>query len=186
MKVWVLTGLLLGCFGSAFAGTVRLRSGTLDFDSVVVGDGPVHLEGDRDFSFEGFAELAFIKSADCGFECDPRETVDLGMTVSGNDLPGVVEMAGKTYTDVGGLISTSSMVITITGKGTVPLLGTSSQKIRSYPVKIVAQFFHYEGIPFAPEVENLVAKGKATVTWTKYEEDSWYISHLTYNIGPTH
>jgi hypothetical protein len=35
---------VVACFGTAFAGTVRLSSETLDFESVLFGDGPVHLE----------------------------------------------------------------------------------------------------------------------------------------------
>jgi len=184
MRIWILTVLLVTCFGTAFAGTVHLRSGTVDFESVLVGDGPVHLEGGRHFSFDGFAQLAFMKSADCGFECPPRETVDLGMTVAGNDLEGVVEMAGNIYPDVGGPISTSSMSITISGMGFAPRLQQAQIVKKIFPVKLVGQFIHYESIPLAPAIENLVARARAIVTWTKYDEDSWSISHLTYKIGP--
>ena len=186
MRLRVLTAILLTCFGTAFAGTIHVRRGTLDFESVVVGDGPVHLEGDRHFSFDGFAQLARLDAADCSFPCEPRETVSLFATVVGNDLPGVVELGDQTFTDVGGLVSLSSMSLTITGQGTVPLMGKASTKIKSYPVKLVGEFVHYEGIPYAPVIENLVAKAKAIVTWTKYVDDPeyWVISHLTYRIGP--
>jgi hypothetical protein len=43
---------------SASAGTINLSSGTIDFPSVVVGDGAVLLLGDRGFTFDGLAELA--------------------------------------------------------------------------------------------------------------------------------
>jgi hypothetical protein len=182
MKVWVLTGLLLGCFGSAFAGTVRLRSGTLDFESLLSGDGPVHLEA-RGFSFDGFAQTARLDAADCVFPCEPQETFSLFATVGGNDLPGVAIMGDKEWVDVGSLLTPDFMSITITGKGVVPLLGTVTEKIRRYRVKLVGQFVHYEGVPIAPVVEELVAVATAVVTWTKYEDDAWSISHLTYTIA---
>jgi len=183
MRVRILTVLLVTCFGTAFAGTIRLRSGTLDFENVLVGDGPVHLEG-RDFSFDGFAQSAFLAAADCGFECSPKETVDLSGAVLGSDLPGVAELGSQTHVDVGGPLSADSMSISITGQGVVPLLGTVSEKTRRYRVKLVGQFIHYDSVPIAPVVETLVARGTAIVTWTKYEQDVWSISHLTYNFGP--
>jgi hypothetical protein len=184
MKVLVLTGLLVGCFGTAFAGTVRLRSGTLDFESVLVGDGPVHLEA-RGFSFEGFAQSAFLAAADCGFECSPRETVDLSAAVLGSDLPGVVELGSQTHVDVGGPLSADSMSLTVSGEGFAPKLHPNRTTIKKiFPVQLVGQFIHYESIPLAPVVENISARARAIVTWTKYEPDTWSISHLTYNIGP--
>ena len=88
----------------------------------------------------------------------PRATVDLSGAVLGNDLPGVATLRDKELVDVGGLLSPDSMSLTITGRGVVPLLGTVTEKIRRYQVKLVGQLIHYEGAPIAPVVETLVAR----------------------------
>ena len=78
--------------------------------------------------------LARLDAADCSFPCQPRETVSLFATVVGNDLPGVVELGDQTFTDVGGLVSLSSMSLTITGQGHRSLDGESlnqDQKLSS-------------------------------------------------------
>jgi hypothetical protein len=104
---------------SAHADTIRLREGSIEFQSLLLSDAAVHLEG-RDFSFEGFAQLARLDAAECVFACDPDEVVSLFMTVSGNDLPGVVTWEGTEYTDVGSLISPNQMNLRIVGQMRLP------------------------------------------------------------------
>jgi hypothetical protein len=185
MKARILIVLLLACFGTASAGTVKLRSGTLDFESVLVGDGPVHLEGNRHFTFDGYAQNARLDAADCAFGCDPGERVSLFATVEGNHLPGLATLGDETFNDVGGMLSWESLSLTITGFATVPRLGRRPVKTQVVPVRLIGSFYHgAPSIPLAPLVEHMTVRAIAVITWTRYDDDFWYISHLTYNVAP--
>ena len=76
---------------SASAGTINLSSGTIDFPSVLAGDGPVLLLGDRGFTFDGIAFSANLGAASC-VRCVPGSTINLDAIVSGNDLRGVATL----------------------------------------------------------------------------------------------
>jgi hypothetical protein len=185
MNLWVLTALLVGCVGTASAGTINLRSGTLDFESVLFGDGPVHLEGNRRFVFDGYAQNARLDAADCAFGCAPGERVSLFATVVGNDLPGVATLGDETFDDVGGALSWESLSLTIQGFAKVPRLGRRSVKTQVVPVRLSGSFYHgAPEVPLAQLVEHMTVRAIAVITWTRYEDDFWYISHLTYNIAP--
>jgi hypothetical protein len=177
---------------SASAGTINLTGGTIDFPSVVVGDGPVLLLGDRGFTFDGRAELARLGAAAC-LICVPGSTINLDAIVSGNDLPGVATLDGKSFRDVGGLNSWESMTISIDGEmiaPPAPAFGASPTETvfatgafsEAFGLSSEA-FFNHEGVH-----ESLVGNEVAAVTLKFFDfgpstPPGWEVQHLTYFVG---
>ena len=176
--------LVLGIVVSANAEKIPLRAGSIEFDSVMQGDGPVHLEG-RNFTFDGWAQLARLEAVDCVFGCDAGETMSLGMFVSGNNLPGIATFHGVEYSDVGSLIGPNQMQVNITGQTTLPRFGNKTEKTKTVKVKMGGLFSH-AAVPFPYVTETLVGAGVATVILEKMVdptgEDAWIVTHLSYDI----
>lgn len=176
--------LILGIVVSANAENIPLRAGSIDFDSVVLGDGPVHLEG-RNFTFDGYAESALLAAADCAFPCSPGETLSVNAVASGNDLPGIATFHGIEYADVGSPIGPNQMQVNITGQTTLPRFGNKTEKTKTVKVKITGLFSH-AAVPFPYVTETLVGAGVATVSLKKIVdpvgEDAWFVTHLSYDI----
>jgi len=167
----------------ADAGTIRLNGGSLVFESILAGDSAVNLTGSRGFSFEGHAQSAYLEAADCVFECDIGETYSVGMIVSGNDLPGVAELGAIDYVDVGGVNSWNTLVLTVSGTAKVPRMGAVDTKVQTVPVTFGGQFYHEAPVPLLPVIEQIVGKGRAIVTWTKYEDRDRSIRRIVYRVG---
>jgi hypothetical protein len=185
VKARFSVALLLAFLGTASAGSIDLRSGTLDFESLLAGSGAVHLEGNRRFVFDGFAQNTRLDAADCVFGCDPGETVSLFAAVGGNDLRGQAVLGRRSFDDVGGLLSAETLSLTIKGFATVPRLGRAAVKTQVVPVRLIG-FFHH-GTPTDPAarvVEEMAVKAIAVITWIRSEGGFWSIAHLTYNIAP--
>ena len=180
--------LLVGFVGPTFGGTIKLTSGSIDYADVLVGDGPVHLVGDRGFTFDGFAFLSPLGAADCAFPCDAGEKISLKASASSNDLPGDATLDGVSYTLIGDPSSPDQMSFDITGEARLPPFGTSSTATLVAPVKFTGTFVHRQSTvsPFNETSETLVAGAIATVTLTKGTDPSggpaWFVSHLTYDI----
>jgi hypothetical protein len=170
---------------SANAENIPLRAGSIDYQDILLGDGPVHLEG-RDFSFDGWAELSRLDAADCAFPCSPGETLSLYATASGNDLPGFAVWRGTEYPDVGSLVGPNQLSFELRGRMRLPRFGKATTKIRTVPVRFSGTFFHAE-VPFAVAQETLTGAAVATVTLVKLVdplgEDAWIVTHLSYDIA---
>jgi len=176
---------------SASAGTINLSSGTIDFPSVVVGDGPVLLMGDRGFTFDGRAELARLGAGACFISCAPGSTINLDAIVSGNDLRGVATLDRKSFPDVGGLNSLEQMTISIDGEmiaPPAPAFGASPTETVFAPGTFgegfgAPAFFNHEG-----GHESLVGNEIAAVTLKYFDfgpsaPSGWEVQHLTYFVG---
>jgi hypothetical protein len=184
VKARIQLALLLALTGTASAGTIGLRSGTLDFESLVAGNGTVHLEGNRHFVFDGSAQNTRLDAVDCVFGCERGETVSLFATVGGNDLRGRVTLGHWSFDDVGDLLSSQSLSLTIKGATTVPRLHDGAVKTQAVPVRLIGSFFHGSpNSPSVPRVQNIAVNAIAVITWTRFD-DLCFISHLTYNIAP--
>jgi len=173
-KTWLAALIFAVLSGYAVAGTINLRSGSASFDSPVIGDGPVHLVGNRHFELDAFAELAFLSIVDCSFGCAPGETTSLDMRVNGNDLPARVELDGVLYNDVGDLNSLNQFEITFSGQTTVPRL-KRERNIQRVPVTYEMTFWH------GPAIETMTGNAIAIITWQRYE-DFWTAGSVEYKI----
>jgi hypothetical protein len=172
---------------SASAGTINLSSGTIDFPSVVVGDGSVLLLGDRGFTFDGVALLANLGAGACSVRCVPGSTISLDALVSGGDLKGVATLDGKSFPDVGEPNSPQQMTISIDGE----MIAPPAPAFGASPIETVfapgtfgdGSFFNHEG-----GHESLVGNEIAAVTLRFFDFGSttpsgWAVQHLTYFVG---
>ncbi len=161
---------------------IRLQAGTLGFDNVLWGNGPIHLEG-RDFTFDGFSRSARLNAADCAFPCEPRELMSLYMQVNGLDISGTVTYQGTTYTDLG--LDYDGLWLEITGDIRVPREYAESPMTKTANVQVRGGFYHMTP-PWLPEEESLTGAGVATVVFVKWEgyEEDWIVDSLTYDISP--
>jgi hypothetical protein len=167
MIKYILASVLMVA-STASAQEIQLNSGSLLCTNLLFCDFPaIHLTGDRAFSFEGVGADARVDAADCALDdCDAGETYSLFMTVNGNDLGGVAELDGVTYTDVGGLSSPNQMTLTMTGFARVPRrLGPSRIRRQRIPVVVGGSFTHAMPDPLAPVTETLTGRAIAVVTW---------------------
>lgn len=179
--------LLLLTVQAASAAPIRLRSGTIDFPDVFTGDGPVHLVGNRGFTFTGYAELARLDAVDCAFPCDPGQTVSIYASASGNDLPGIATLDGREYVDVGGLTSNSFLTFAVTGRFTIPRLGTRDEKAVTVRGAVTGMFCHEQPPLVGSVCEPIRGGAVATVGLYKYrysEQDgeAWTIREISYDI----
>jgi hypothetical protein len=140
--------LVLAPAVSATAEVIAIKSGTLSFGT---GSGSLRLviSGNRDFRFEGFTLTGINEPYEsCGFgACEPGQTATLHATWTGNDLPGVAELRGKTYPDVGGHNSPNWLRVTFSGEVPIPLVGDQ-------PVTITVPFDFAGIFVYAPNLES--------------------------------
>jgi hypothetical protein len=149
VKIGIAFMILLSAAAKpAAAEVIAIKSGTLSF-----GTGPgsqrLVISGNRDFRFEG-ATLTGINEPyeSCGSgACEPGQTATLHATWTGNDLPGVAELRGKTYPDVGGHNSPNWLRVTFSGEVPIPPVGDQ-------PVTITAPFDLAGIFVYAPNLES--------------------------------
>ena len=157
-----------------------LRAGSLDFESMFAGNGPVYLEG-RGFTFDGFAFNARLDAVDCAFPCSPGETVSLSAAACCNDLPGVAIFRGVEFVDVGSLLGPNQMEFAITGRMKLPRLRPGEVQTETARGRFVGYFRHAE-VPLAePVVERLTADVVVIVLLSRFD-DAWLVRALTYDI----
>ena len=184
-NAWQTFAVVALLCGASYGGTINVRSGSADYDDLMLGDGPVLLSGSRQFSFSGFAFLARLDAVDCVFPCAPGETVSLGSEASGNDLPGIASLEGTDYTDMGDMNSWNQLSIRFTGLTQLPAIGRRLERTFTAPVSFEGTFIHAT-VPLAPEVEELQGNARARLTLKQetdlFGEPAWTITHLTYVI----
>lgn len=177
---FAFTALSLVALASTLhADPIRLRAGSMAFPDPPLG-GPVHLEGSRGFSFEGWSGFGRLDFMDCYYGCDAGESVSIGLSINGNDLPGVVELDGFDYPDCGGMDSWDQLEIEIDGKLRIPRLGDKETKVVSTRGTLTGSFTHTQ-VPLATVTETLSGKVRATVQLEKYD-GLWTVESVTYNV----
>jgi hypothetical protein len=169
--------------GAAFAGTINLTSGTIDYTGISSGDGTVHLVGDREFTFDGGMPESLVGAG--GQLFNPGDAISLEAFVSPD---GVATLDGISYTDVNGLDSPTSMSLQMFGEVVAPAFGPSSTEKFVISVASFGTFTHPPAIgPPTGELfgETLVGNAIATVTLIQLLAPAglrWYVSDLTYDI----
>jgi hypothetical protein len=98
-------------------GAVVIDRGELDFSGSF---GEIRLEGNRGFSLTSHVDriggiVGAVEACSTGI-CTPGTVIPLYATWFGNDLVGTVTLDGTTYTQVGGLNSTTSAVVTFSAR----------------------------------------------------------------------
>ncbi len=158
--------------GSASGGTINLSSGTIDLPVAERFGGPVHLVGDRGFTFDGFASNGRLPAC----PCPPGEPLSLDFSSSNEDLRGVATLDGISYAVGTGQGSSPEMTIIIDGEIIAPPLGASPTETIVAPGTFTGDFTHDE-----PTVhENLVAKAIATITLRENLQAPTIPSHWRY------
>ena len=154
----VLSFLIFAAAASATAEVITIKSGTLSFGTGA-GAQRLVISGNRDFRFEG-STLSGINEPyeSCGFgACEPGRTATLHAHWSGNDLPGVAELRGQTYPDVGGLNSPNHLEVTFSGDVPIPPVGDRPVRI-TVPFDFAGRFI-YAPDPASPPREALLTGG---------------------------
>jgi len=141
----------------------RITAGAVTY---VAGAGPITVQFTSDsFTFDGRASPiggVFMPWLQCGVpECVPGSTVDLLAFWSGTDLPGTATLEGETYSHVGSLAGTSSLLISLTGALVIPADFVSG--ILTAPFVFSGQFF-YERLGTG-SVFDLFGSGVATAAF---------------------
>lgn len=172
MRTAILLVVLLPAL--AGAGTINIRSVSMDFEDPLMGGSYVELSGSRDFSFDGYAQNAFLESADCAFGCDAGESVSLGLHVSGNDLPGVAELGGIDYTDVGGPSSLEQLSLVVTGHAIVPRFRDVPIRVQRVNAALSGQFYHDGNA-----IEVLRCPTTVVLTWQN-GDGVWFLDRVQY------
>ena len=133
---------------SATAEVIAIKSGTLSFGTGA-GSNRLVISGTRDFRFEGSTLTGINEPYEsCGFgACEPGQTATLHATWTGNDLPGVAELRGQTYPDVGGPNSPNWLRVTFSGDVPIPPVGDE-------PVTITVPFDFAGIFVYAPDLES--------------------------------
>jgi hypothetical protein len=173
--------LLVAALSSpAYPEMIRLSSGSLTVPDLAYGNGPIHLEGSRGFSFEGYAGLGVLDVTDCYFGCDPGETISVGAYYGGSDLPGVAELTGTAYPDVGAPNSYEQLEVKIQGQGTIPRLGRVDAKTLNVRGTVTGTFYHGV-VPLQIVAEPLKGRTVATLALGKYD-GRWVVESVKYSV----
>jgi len=142
----------------------RITAGALTY---VSGGEPLTITlSSEDFTFDGQASRfsgifrPWIQCLDLA--CGPGTTVDLYATFSGGDLPGTATVGTQTFTNVGSLASSSSLLATWTGALAIPADFASG--VLSAPFAFSGLFF-FERDTAMPQVLDLSGSGTATATF---------------------
>jgi hypothetical protein len=160
----------------AGAGTVNLRSGSMDFEDPMIGDSAVHMTGSRGWDFEGYAESAWLEAADCAFGCDAGEVISVGLHSSGNDLPGVAELGSQDFYDVGDPSSLAQLDLLVTGQATVPHFSRNVLKrIQRVSAALTGVFWH-DGMGDA--------LSSPVTVWLTWQNGGgvWYLDRVQYVV----
>jgi hypothetical protein len=174
--------------GSASAGTIKLRGGSIDYQALATAFGPVHFEGNRGFTFDGSTQGGLLQVCFL-LICIPGETGDIHAAAFGIDVLGTATLQGVTY-DVPAVSGPESMAFEITGEFIVPPVGPSATVTLVVPVNFSGTFIHSPKKP-SPitdhTTENLIANAIATVTLTQGEVGpggtlAWSCTDLTIDI----
>jgi hypothetical protein len=164
----------------ASADTIRITSGSVVFDGGVFG--PLMIAGNRGFTFDAVPEVGNVQfTTQCGGSCDPGTPFSLEAFWSGNDLLGTARVDGRTFDDVGGLISDSSAEVRFTGTMFAPPVGGLSAATRApFAFDGVLRVFH----PESPVEEfSLIGHGIATgkFAWLR-EQNVWNLNRLEFRF----
>jgi len=185
MKLTHVSAVLLLLVSSASAGTIHLTGGSIDYPDVVIGDGFVHLIGDRGYTFDGGALLSPLGASACNL-CAPGTQISVSASASGNDLPGNATLDGVSYSGIGDPNSPESMSFQIAGQLVVPPLGPATTV--TTPITITGIFVHRQNpvSPFNPTSEMLVGGGIATLSLTPSSfpngTPGWHATAISYDI----
>ncbi len=134
--LWTLVGA-----GSASADTITIASGVLD---VVNSSGHLSIAGNEGFTFHSDFNVGggiFLPRDQCLGLCAPGTTLDLKGLFSGNDLQGTATLNGKTYTDVGGLLSESAATVLFAGRAILPPFTGEDSAFTQAPFTFSGHFF---------------------------------------------
>ena len=102
----------------AHAESIPLTGGVIQFDVGVFASAPTDLVGERGFSYRGTPFLGIMPTAE---PLPPGTTVAFDAAALGVDVGGVVTLDGRTYENVGGLVSMTGANLRLTAS--VPLPG---------------------------------------------------------------
>jgi hypothetical protein len=173
---------------TATADPIHIRSGSLVWKSNSTAI-PISLTGEG-FTFSGGTnptEGIFMPTAQCGVpECGPGTTVDLHSYFVGNGLSGTATLDGNTYTAVGSLSGTSSMIAEWTGALSIPDGFTGGTLFAPF---LFAGQFAFETDPTLPwRSVQLFGSGTAALTfrpWSgTHSPGAFALDAVTYAFEP--
>jgi hypothetical protein len=154
---------------TAAADPIQIQSGSLEWRSGSVTI-PVTLAGDG-FTFAGATnrtEGIFMPLEQCSVpECGPGSTVDLRTYFLGNAYSGTATVDGNTYTSVGSLAGTSSLLTEWTGSLAIPAGFTGGTLFAPF---MFSGQFTFETDPTLPwRTVDLFGSGTAALTFSPWQ-----------------
>jgi hypothetical protein len=165
----------------ASADTIAITGGSMIFNGSFFS--PLTITGERGFMFDATAGTGAVEfNQSCGGTCAPGTAFSLEALWNGADLGGRATIDGRTFEDVGGLISNSSAQAHFTGTMMVPLAGGLSAMMSSpFAFDGALLVFHPEG---AAEEFDFVGHGTATGTFGWQEElQVWNLNQLDFEFA---
>lgn len=160
--------------------SIRIIQGAITFH------GPANFEvkGTDGFRFEGIAGMqepvtSALFSPSCGAGCDPTQTVPFEHSWSGSDFGADAVLRGTPYPAVGGPVSESTAVMTVSGALRFPPAGTTPATATS-PFELNGAFI----LQGAGQRIPLSGSGEATwtLTWSP-GEGTWYVQQVVFRFS---
>jgi hypothetical protein len=165
---------------TARSDTITITSGVLAVGPGVLSGGTVTLTGEGGFTFTGELGASGNLGAKTCTPCTPGTAIPLIAQWGGLDLPGVATFGGVTFSDLNGLNSPNSLIITLAGAPIVAPPLTPGDVVLTAPVTLGGSFVH------PPDADALSGTGLATLTLGHpADPDLWLARSFRVDLGPT-
>jgi hypothetical protein len=183
---FVKTGILLSLLAlapavSATAEVISIKHGTFTYRP-----GILTISGNRGFTMDAGAQTGFFHAFDqCSVpECPPGAVVEINAGWSGNDLPGIATLRGKTYPDLGGHNSPNSAEIRFSGQITMPPMSDGPVSV-TVPFDFAGEFRYRPDLETPPEKAFLTGGGVATFHLEPFADGmTWFIRSAEFAFRP--
>jgi hypothetical protein len=178
LVLFVLAACAIQC-STARAETIGITGGFVDFDTFgVSGTGTVQVSGDLGFSYETHG--GFIFDGTGAFEpLFPGTTAK--MHVAGDNLGGILQFEGVTYSDIGGLNSPANVLLQVDAMVPLPAV-VSAHAVVTAPFALNIDFFWMAPDGSASITQSFSGRGAATVDLaennTSFGVPTWQITAL--------